>query len=579
MAQVVDSLLVTLGLDAKQFTEGQKKAVEQLQKFEQQSDKSNKAAQKGAKELTDNLTKVRIAFSAIGATAIALDGLKNFYVSTAQSNSALGRQAGLLGKNVSELKALGSIAEKYKGSVDSFANGFSNIEGSIAKFKMGQGGGDIFTKLSQLGIKNAISGNVDTGDLAEAIQNLEKNQGTQVALQATLGLGFDAAAFQVLRQGREETTRMVSEMEKVNKLNKDGADKAQAANDAWIDFKKTMEGVGNEVSANVLPGFTNLVKEVTELVHQFSDFDERAGSVPAVLGQIGAAVIGVAASLKILKAILPAAAIPAAAQAATATGVAEAVGVGAAAGGGSTILRTLRSWVLAAELRGFNTSKIFGGLAKGGVGFELLTHTDELNTGESAELAKRWTGQSAGSSSGAPDFAALEKSYGLPSGMLDEIWKLESSRGKNMVSAKGATGHFGFMPSTAASMGMTKSDTYDLGRSANAAAQMLGGLLRKYHGNVDMALAGYNWGSGMVDRYGIGNLPGETRGYLSKYHSDMIGSGTSMSGGGLSGGTSTVNIQNQTINTQATDATGIAKSIGKAMQDNTLINYSTNAMQ
>lgn len=111
-------------------------------------------------------------------------------------------------------------------------------------------------------------------------------------------------------------------------------------------------------------------------------------------------------------------------------------------------------------------------------------------------------------------FAGLEAQYGLPPGLLDKVWAQESSRGRNMGPSKaGALGHFQFMPKTAAQFGLT--DPNNLEQSATAASKYLSQLLRKYDGDLDKAVAAYNWGPGNMDRYGLGKAPKETRDYLA----------------------------------------------------------------
>jgi hypothetical protein len=126
-------------------------------------------------------------------------------------------------------------------------------------------------------------------------------------------------------------------------------------------------------------------------------------------------------------------------------------------------------------------------------------------------------------------FDSLEKRDGLPKGMLDRMWWIESSRGKNMKSPAGATGHFQFMPNTAKQYGMNKADTYDLGRSAEAASRYLRSLIKRYNGDTQKATVAYNWGMGNVDRvakkYGNNwkqHIPEESKGHLAK----MMSAGT-----------------------------------------------------
>ena len=112
-------------------------------------------------------------------------------------------------------------------------------------------------------------------------------------------------------------------------------------------------------------------------------------------------------------------------------------------------------------------------------------------------------------------FSRLEGQYGLPSGLLDKMWKKESNRGdpRFMRSHAGALGHFQFMPGTAKEMGLA--DPFDLAQSAEAASRYMQTLLRRYNGDQQKALAAYNWGMGNVDRKGLAQAPWETRDYVA----------------------------------------------------------------
>lgn len=91
----------------------------------------------------------------------------------------------------------------------------------------------------------------------------------------------------------------------------------------------------------------------------------------------------------------------------------------------------------------------------------------------------------------------MESAFGLPKGLLDSMWLQESSRGKNMLSPAGAIGDFGMMPKTAQSL---KINPHDFGQSAFGASKMMQQSLQKYRGNMQKALAAYNWGSGNLDK-------------------------------------------------------------------------------
>lgn len=143
-------------------------------------------------------------------------------------------------------------------------------------------------------------------------------------------------------------------------------------------------------------------------------------------------------------------------------------------------------------------------------------------------------------------FKSVEAAWRVPPGLLDRVWDAESGRGRSMRSSAGAEGHFQFMPGTAKQYGLR--DPYDLAQSANAAGHMLSDLLRKYGGNLAKALAGYNWGSGNLDRDIAQHgeawqsfLPRETKGYLGR----VLG-GAPLGGNASGGGSAPVTIQQRT---------------------------------
>ena len=114
--------------------------------------------------------------------------------------------------------------------------------------------------------------------------------------------------------------------------------------------------------------------------------------------------------------------------------------------------------------------------------------------------------------------ASLENQHGLPSGLLKSVMTTESGGNGNAVSPKGARGYFQFMPATAKAYGVNPTD---FASSANGAARMYKDLLTQHNGDLDKALASYNWGSGNVAKNGLERAPTETKNYITKVKSGM----------------------------------------------------------
>lgn len=110
-----------------------------------------------------------------------------------------------------------------------------------------------------------------------------------------------------------------------------------------------------------------------------------------------------------------------------------------------------------------------------------------------------------------PIITNASKRYGVDAGLIKAVIKAESDFNPRAVSHAGARGLMQLMPATARSLGV--SDSFDPEQNVMAGTRFLSDMLRRYNGNVDSALAAYNWGPGNVDKR-PDRLPRETRDYL-----------------------------------------------------------------
>ena len=97
------------------------------------------------------------------------------------------------------------------------------------------------------------------------------------------------------------------------------------------------------------------------------------------------------------------------------------------------------------------------------------------------------------------EFAYIEDGLELPSGVLKALMMAESGGDVNARSSKGALGAFQLMPKTAEDHG---ANPFNLHEAAMAAGNELKWQLRSHKGDLDKALASYNYGHGNVRKRG-----------------------------------------------------------------------------
>lgn len=138
------------------------------------------------------------------------------------------------------------------------------------------------------------------------------------------------------------------------------------------------------------------------------------------------------------------------------------------------------------------------------------------------------TSTAGGSSAGALQWdaaiTAAAARNGVDPALARAVVQHESGFDPSATSPVGAMGLMQLMPSTARGLGVTS--PYDPLQSLDGGTRLLRQLLDRYHGDVSLALAAYNAGSGAVDQYGgIPPYP-ETQNYVRSILASLSPSST-----------------------------------------------------
>lgn len=139
-----------------------------------------------------------------------------------------------------------------------------------------------------------------------------------------------------------------------------------------------------------------------------------------------------------------------------------------------------------------------------------------VTSGSQASSAASTSGNTSSSSSTSLDayFEEAAAKYNVDVKLLKAIAHAESNFNPNATSSSGAMGVMQLMPSTAKNLGIT--DAYNAYDNIMGGAKVIAEHLANYNGDISLALAAYNAGSGNVAKYGGVPPFTETQNYIKK---------------------------------------------------------------
>lgn len=260
MATVIDALVMTLGLDTRDFDKGEKRSTEGMEKFRKRADATAKSVVEGGKKMGESFATVRNQIISLLAVVTAGRGLKNFITEGVTGMAELGRRAQNLGMTARELDSWGAAAESVGGSAEGMQKSLQALAGGIEEFKL-TGQSSLLPVLRSIGVETTDGqGKIRKyGDILLDIADRFSKMSKQDAMFFGHKLGFDDHAIYLLEQGRTSVASLREEMEKNSGVNEKTVAEAMRVQAAWAGFNRQLKGLRDTLFGAIEPALRPLI--------------------------------------------------------------------------------------------------------------------------------------------------------------------------------------------------------------------------------------------------------------------------------------------------------------------------------
>ncbi|MGC8517905.1 MAG: lytic transglycosylase domain-containing protein [Steroidobacteraceae bacterium] len=298
---VIDSLIVTLGLDASNFTREQKKAAESLVKTKNSMGNT-------AREMAGAFRRVGLEFAGLFFGARSAGDIVHKFAELNSQMADLGYNSRQLGESAANLRLYQQIAGGFGGSAAGVTQMVSGLEQGMFNLKyMGQMSGQMAAWLrfgGGLPPTNA-QGGIDVLKTVSDLRARLHGMGPVDQNQILTALGVSPGIRNAIMATRQQYEHWVRSQRESAKQMADGTTSAQSLQRAWRNLQYSLDGAAATVLTNLTPALKSMLGNLakiapTELENLAKWVKSHGPEVTAFFGELNSIIGGIAESMKIL---------------------------------------------------------------------------------------------------------------------------------------------------------------------------------------------------------------------------------------------------------------------------------------
>lgn len=291
---IIDSFLVEIGLDPKNYEEGRKKIVEDNKRLRDDSTKSAKTLEANAKKSLGGITALRGEVLRLTLAFAGAASITSFAQNMIKSDAATGRLAGNMGMLTGELSAWEGAIQRVGGKAGEADDALRTMSRAWWDFQLtGKTAND--ADLKGLGVTPKDLQN--PADALLKIAEASEKMGRPEFVARLQRIGFSESTINLLQKGRKEVEGLLDEQRKLAPVTEENARKAAELEASIAKLKTIIEGKARPVIAELVELMVGLADGSEDAEKKMSDFGEILIPIAVLAGLAGAPFIALAAAI------------------------------------------------------------------------------------------------------------------------------------------------------------------------------------------------------------------------------------------------------------------------------------------
>ena len=272
MAGIIDSLVIELGFDTSKLKSGSREAKDEVRGLKDSVTQDGKEIEGGAKKTADSFESIKKGLLGLAAGYLSFTAIKDFIHDVVQQNIALNNTAAALGTSIEKLSSFRTAAALAGGSAAGITQTIKSLTQELTNYAVGAPSQGFLAAGAALGIPlgNIRGPNGQVVDYATFLKWTQQaaqqklREGTSPAVVSNylgrLGITDEGTVAMLMQRSPEELNKFLEEARKLTPTSKD-IDAVKNFNTEWQRLMAGVQKLGDDLA----PVLNNLVPFVAAI--------------------------------------------------------------------------------------------------------------------------------------------------------------------------------------------------------------------------------------------------------------------------------------------------------------------------